>query len=172
MSLCDTERKEDEATLTDSESDDGDCVVMREVVTRNPLDPEAGECVPAALDQASEETSGYMDTPENTFEMEFVDEERYKKTEVSDEESDEGEFDEDRNRECERSDAQFGESELGENAEIRETADRPPSRVRLPPPAACNRPKRETRKPARYTDIAQQVLTPTLALSVFNQGLL
>ena len=51
-----------------------------------------------------------------------------------------------------------------------ETADRPPSRVRLSSPPVCNRPKRETRKPARYTDIAQQVQTPALALSMFNQG--
>ena len=89
---------------------------------------------------------------------------------MSDDESDEGKLDEDRNREYEQSGEQLGERELGENADIREIADRPPSRVRLPSPAVCNRPKRETRKPARYTDIAQQVLTRGLALSMFNQG--
>ena len=87
-------------------------------MTRNPLDPEAEECVPAAWDHASEETSGYMDTPEHTFDMELVEEERDKKTEVSDEENDEGELDEDRNRESELSDAQLGKRKLGENADI------------------------------------------------------
>ena len=99
VSVRDTERWEDETTQTDSESDDGDCIVMKEVVTRNPLDPEAEECVSAAWDHASEETSGYMDTPEHTFDMESVDEERDKKTEVSDEEN--------------------YERKLGENADIR-----------------------------------------------------
>ena len=76
-----------------------------------------------------EETSGDMDTLEHTFEKELGDEERDEKTEVSDEESDEGELDEARNRESELSDAQLGERELGENETIQETADRPPSQV-------------------------------------------
>ena len=37
VSERDTARKEDEATLTDSESNDGDCVVMRKVVTQKLL---------------------------------------------------------------------------------------------------------------------------------------
>ena len=49
-------------------------------MTRNPLDPEAREFVPVAFDHASEETSGDIDIPEQTFEMELVDEE---KTDVS-----------------------------------------------------------------------------------------
>ena len=137
---------------------------------RKPLDPEAGEFVPAALDHASEGTSGDMDHPEHNFEMELIDEDRDKKTAVSNDESDEGELDEEINRESKLSDAQLGERELGEKADIRETADRPPSRMTLPSPAVCNWPKRETRKPARYTYLAQQVLTPALAVSMFNQG--
>ena len=57
VSVRDPERKEDEATLAESESDDGDCDVMRRVMMRKPLDPKAGECVPAALDHSSVGTS-------------------------------------------------------------------------------------------------------------------
>ena len=71
---------------------------------RKPLDPEAGEFVPAAMDHASRRTSGDMDHPEHNFEMELIDEYKDKKTEVSNDESDEGELDEDRNRESELSD--------------------------------------------------------------------
>jgi len=131
---------------TEYESDDGVCVVMSKIVTRKLLDPEAGEFVLAAMDHASKETSGDMDTPEHNFEMELVDEEREKKTDVSNEESDEVVLDEDRNWESQLSDEQLGERELGENEEIRETSDRPPkNRVRLLSQAGYKRPKRETR---------------------------
>jgi len=49
--------------------------------------------------------------------------------------------------------------EDSDEGEIQDTV-RPPSRVTSPSPAVCNRPKRGTQQPARYTDFAQQVLNP------------
>ena len=83
----------------------------------------------AALDCALEGISGDMDTPEHIFEMKLLDGDNDKKTEVSDEESDERKRDEDRNNESELSDDERREEELGENDDILNTADRPPSRV-------------------------------------------
>ena len=96
--MRDTERREDDATLTESKSDNSDCVVVRKTEMRKPLDPEAGEFVFAALDCVLEGISGDTDTPEHKFEMKLLDGDRDKKTEVADEESDEGERDEDRNK--------------------------------------------------------------------------
>jgi len=51
--------------------------------------------LPAALGRASQGTSGDMNTLENNFEMELLNDDRDEKTDVSYEESDKGEVDKD-----------------------------------------------------------------------------
>ena len=78
--------------------------------------------------------------------------------------------DEDGDRSSEASEESHGER--ADNTQIQDVAGSAPGQVNLPSPAARNRSRRETRTSARYGDFAQakQVLTPTLARSVFKQG--
>ena len=63
------------------------------------------------------------------------------------------------------------DEDLGSEAP-EDTDGSPQDQVNLLSPAVRNKPRLETKKPARCADFAQaqQVLTPTLGLSMFNQG--